>query len=90
MATSVKLDDDLKSRIRELAEARHRTPHWIMKEAIRDYVVREEAKESFKQEAVASWKAYKESGRHLSGQEVRDWLNTWGTEKETEIPECHD
>ena len=90
MATSVKLDDDLKSRIRELADARHRTPHWIMKEAIRDYVVREEAKESFKQEAVASWKAYKESGRHLSGQEVRDWLNTWGTEKETEIPECHD
>ena len=90
MATSVKLDDDLKSRIRELAEARHRTPHWIMKEAIRDYVVREEAKESFKQEAVASWKAYKESGRHLSGQEVRDWLNTWGTEKETEIPEYHD
>ena len=90
MATSVKLDDDLKNRIQQLAEARHRTPHWIMREAIRDYVAREEAKESFKQEAVASWKAYQETGQHLTGQEVRDWLNTWGTEKETEIPPCHD
>ena len=36
MATSVKLDDDLKKRIRNLADKRHRSPHWIMREAIRD------------------------------------------------------
>ena len=90
MATSVKLDDELKNRIQHLADARNRTPHWIMREAIRDYVDREEAKESFKQEAMASWNAYQETGRHLTGKEVRDWLNTWGTEKEKEIPPCHD
>ena len=90
MTTSVKLDDDLKNRIQHLAEVRDRSPHWIMREAIREFVVREEAKESFKQEAMASWKAYQETGRHLTGQEVRSWLNTWGTEKETEIPQCHD
>lgn len=90
MTTSVKLDDDLKNRIQHLAEVRDRSPHWIMREAIREFVVREEAKESFKQEALASWKAYQETGRHLTGQEVRSWLNTWGTEKETEIPQCHD
>jgi len=90
MATSVKLDDDLKNRIQHLADARHRTAHWIMREAILDYVAREEAKESFKQEAVASWKAYQETGRHMTSQEVRNWLNTWGTDKETEVPSCHD
>jgi len=42
MATSVKLDDELKSRIQHLANARHRSPHWIMREAIRNYVEREE------------------------------------------------
>ena len=47
MATSVKLDDDLKSRIQHLAETRNRSAHWIMREAIRDYVEREEARESF-------------------------------------------
>lgn len=90
MATSVKLDDDLKKRIKNLADAQHRTSHWIMCEAIRDYVEREEDRESFKQEALASWTAYQETGQHLSSQQTRDWLNNWGTDKETEIPECHE
>ncbi len=90
MATSVKLDDDLKNRIQHLADIRHRSAHWIMREAIRDYVDREEAREGFKQEALASWKAYQETGRHLTGQEVRRWLNTWGTDEEKEIPQCHE
>jgi predicted transcriptional regulator len=90
MATSVKLDDDMKNRIQHLAEARHRSTHWIMREAIRDYVEREEAKENFKQEALSSWKNYQESGRHLTNQEVQNWLSTWGTDKEAEIPPCHE
>jgi len=90
MATSVKLDDELKKRIQNLADVRNRSAHWIMREAIRDYVEREEARESFKQESLASWTAYQETGQHLTGQEVRDWLNTWGTDKETEVPECHE
>jgi len=55
MATTVKLDDKLKSRIQHLADLRHRSAHWIMCEAIRDYVDREEAREDFKREALASW-----------------------------------
>ena len=90
MATSVNLDDNLKNRIQHLADLRHRSAHWIMQEAIRDYVEREEAKENFKQEALASWKAYQETGRHLTGQEVSDWLKNWGTNNEKEIPRCHE
>ncbi|GAB6096083.1 hypothetical protein JCM14469_23360 [Desulfatiferula olefinivorans] len=90
MATSVKLDDELKSKVQHLADLKNRSPHWIMCEAIRDYIEREEAKERFKEEALASWKSYKETGRHLTGREVREWLQTWGTDKESEIPPCHD
>jgi len=90
MATSVKLDDDLKHRIQHLAGLRHRSAHWIMKEAIRDYVVREESREIFKQEALASWRAYQETGEHLTGEEVREWLKDWGTDNDKEIPQCHE
>ena len=90
MATSIKLDDDLKNRIQHLADLQHRSAHWIMCEAIRDYVEREEARASFKQEALASWTAYQETGRHLTGQEMRDWLNTWGADKATKIPPYHE
>ncbi|MDE3012363.1 MAG: hypothetical protein KGI67_15890 [Pseudomonadota bacterium] len=50
---------------------------------------REHDHESFKQEALASWKSFQETGRHLTGQEVRIWLNTWGSEDQTAPPECH-
>ena len=89
MATSLKIDSDLKNRLQQLASQRRRSAHWIMLEAIEQYVQREEARESFKQEAVASWTAYQETGRHLTGPEVRAWLSTWGTDDEKAVPECH-
>ncbi|MBL6985252.1 MAG: CopG family ribbon-helix-helix protein [Candidatus Thioglobus sp.] len=90
MATTVKIDDQLRERIQHLAGIRQRSSHWIMKEAIRDYVEREEKRESFKQEALRSWKEYQDTGLHLSGKEVRDWLTTWGTDTESELPKCHE
>ncbi|MDR2208864.1 MAG: CopG family ribbon-helix-helix protein [Azoarcus sp.] len=90
MATSLKIDDALKERVQQLAGLRQRSSHWIMREAITQYVEREEARERFRQEALASWTAYQETGRHLTGEEVRSWLKTWGTEGEAEIPACHE
>ena len=90
MATSLKIDDGLKGRVQQLADRRRRSAHWIMLEAIEQYVQREEARESFRQEALASWEAYRETGRHLTGEEVRSWLNTWGTDDEKTVPECHE
>ncbi len=89
MATSIKIDDELKSRVQHLAGLKQRSAHWIMREAITQYVNREEARENLKQEALASWAEYQETGRHLTGSEVRGWLTKWGTEAETELPECH-
>ena len=89
MATSLKIDDTLKNRVQHLASQRRRSAHWIMLEAIQQYVEREEARENFKQEALASWSAYQETGRHLTGQEVRTWLDTWGTDDEQAAPMCH-
>jgi len=89
MATSLKIDDTLKGRVKSLASQRRRSPHWLMLEAIAQYVEREEKRENLKQEALASWAAYQETGRHLTGEEVREWLDTWGTENETAVPECH-
>ena len=90
MATSLKIDEELKARVQHLAQLRQRSAHWIMHEAIQQYVEREEARESFKQEALASWTAYQETGQHLTGQEVRAWLSTWGTEAAVEPPKCHE
>ncbi|HKT98478.1 MAG TPA: CopG family ribbon-helix-helix protein [Paraburkholderia sp.] len=91
MAISIKLDDDLKDCIQHIAGLQHRTPHAILREAVAQYAEREAAtRERFRQEALASWQHIKETGRHLSGDEVCRWISTWGTEDEKTIPECHD
>lgn len=89
MATSLKIDDTLKSRIQRLAGRRRRSPHWLMLEAIRQYIEREEARENFKEEALASWAAYQETGRQVTGEEARAWLENWGIDEEKASPECH-
>ena len=89
MATSIKIDSETKQNIQIIADRKHRSPHWIMLEAIRDYIKRDEIREKFTQEALASWKSYKETGQHLTGQEIHDWLSTWGTDDEKKAPKCH-
>lgn len=89
MPTSVKIDNEMKSRIKHLADIQQRSSHWIMRTAICEYVDREEAREKFKQEALKSWKQYKTTGMHLTNEEVGEWLSTWGTQSETELPPCH-
>ncbi|NOZ38241.1 MAG: ribbon-helix-helix protein, CopG family [Gammaproteobacteria bacterium] len=89
MATSVKLDDDLKDRIQNLANAQSRTAHWIMRKAIRDYVEREEKREAFKQDALRAWETYQKNGLHLTLEEADAWLAKLETDEDAELPEYH-
>jgi len=89
MSTSVKLDNDLKNRIQHLAEVRQRSAHWIMQEAIRHYVDREEKREALKQDALQGWGAYKEDGLHLTLEEADAWLAKLEAGEDAGMPECH-
>jgi predicted transcriptional regulator len=89
MATSLKIDDALKGRVRHLADARDRTPHWIMREAIRQYVEREEKREAFKQDALQAWREYEETGRHVPHEEADIWLAKLEAGEDAEPPACH-
>jgi predicted transcriptional regulator len=89
MATSLKIDDTLKKRIQHLAGQRRRSPHWIMLEAIRQYVEREEKRETFKEDALCAWQAYHQTGLHLTLEEADDWLARLEAGEDAEPPKCH-
>ena len=72
--TSLKLDAEIKERLCRLATARRRSAHWLMREAIEQYIEREEASERFKADAVAAWSAYELSGEHITAEEADAWL----------------
>lgn len=90
MSISVKIDDETESRLRKLAAVRNASTDGLMHEAITQFLEREEQRESMRAEAEHSWQDYRASGQHLTGEEVRNWLKTWGTTAETAAPECHE
>lgn len=88
--TTIKLDPDVRERVKRLAEARQRTTHWLMREAIQQYVDREEKREAFRQDAMRAWEEYQATGLHVTGEEVMAWVESWGTENELPPPVCHE
>ncbi|ALR07869.1 CopG family ribbon-helix-helix protein (plasmid) [Xylella fastidiosa] len=90
MATSIKLDDEMKGRVQHLADVRRRTSHWIMREAITQYVEREEKREAFRQDTLKAWEEFQATGLHVTTEEVEKWLSSWGTENELPAPVCHE
>lgn len=89
MSTSLKLNDQTRERLRHVAERRERSPHWVMKRAIEEFLDREEAHEAFRNEAREALTQYRKDGEHLTLNETLEWMSRWGTEEETRAPECH-
>lgn len=71
---AIKIDGDINDRVKRLALARNRTPHWLMRDAILQYVEREEKREAFRKDAIAAWNAYQANGLHASMDEASSWL----------------
>jgi predicted transcriptional regulator len=86
---AIKIDDDIKARLKRLAEARQRTSHWLMREAITQYVDREEKRESFRQDALRAWEAYRTTGLHVTAEEADAWLAKLEQGNDVDPPECH-
>lgn len=86
---AIKIDPDIKERVKRLADSRHRTPHWLMREAINQYVEREEKREAFRQDAFKAWNEYQVTGLHATLEEADAWLAKLAEGEDTEPPECH-
>jgi predicted transcriptional regulator len=90
LTTSVKLDVKTKDRVRRIASARRRSPHWVMREAIEQYVEREEKRERFRRDALAAWQHYQSTGLHATAEEADLWLAKLEAGKDAVPPKCHD
>ncbi len=83
----VKLDDETRARLKKLGEARQRSTHWIMREAIQKYLDREEREERRNQEADEAWLEYKQSGLGVDNGAMMAWVDSWGTDEEAPCPD---
>jgi predicted transcriptional regulator len=86
--TSLKLDSEIKERVNRLASARRRSPHWLMREAVEQYVEREEKREQLRRDARAAWEDYQTTGLHVAAKDADAWMAKLEAGKRARIPKC--
>ncbi len=70
----------------KLGKDKDRSVHWMSREAVAEYVVREEYAEQLKKETLRRWKKEAEKGKTVPNKEVVNWLESWGADDEGEAP----
>ncbi len=89
VTTSIKLELEMRDRLSRLSEIRQRAVHWLMTEAIRQYVEKEEQREGLRQDALAAWRDFELTGLHVSHAEADAWMARLEAGEQMEPPACH-
>ncbi|MEI6729793.1 MAG: ribbon-helix-helix protein, CopG family [Pseudomonadota bacterium] len=83
---AVKLDESIYNRLKSLGESRQRTPHWLMKEAIKQFLEREEEAEKIRADTLQRLSGFDSTGKTVAYEVIEEWLASWGSENEGQCP----
>jgi len=84
---SIQLDPALKARLDRLAAEKHRSADWLMSEAIRDFVTRDEVRAELNRDTVERWNEYEATGKYVSEEAADAWLARLEAGEDAEPPE---
>lgn len=83
--TSIRLQQDLEELLDQAANRMSRSKNWLINQAIREYLVRDELAQQRWQETVAALKSASE-GETVPAEKVHAWLESWGSDNELPPP----
>jgi len=89
VVTTVELDPEVKVRVDRLAEARQRPTDGLLRDAIAQYVDREERREQFRRDTLAAWEDYRQTGLHVTQEEMEAWFARLDAGDHAEPPRPH-
>jgi predicted transcriptional regulator len=83
--TSVRMPDNLQEQLEATAARLRRSKGWIINDAVREYLEREERR---RQRLLETREALADLGadRVIDGDAVLEWIDSWGTSEEREPP----
>jgi predicted transcriptional regulator len=84
--TTVRLQPEVESSLEAMAHKLHRSKNWLINQAIREFVARQELEQSRWKETLSALESVTQ-GKVVSGQAVHAWLQSWGTAEELPPPE---
>ncbi len=83
--TSIRLQSDLESQLENLAQNFHRSKNWLINQAIREYVEKNQQETKRWEETLAALDSIK-NGLSVPDEDVDSWLKSWGTDTEISPP----
>ena len=83
--TSVRLNTDVIVPLEKLSQRLDRSKNYIINQAIKEYVARQSMEEALWGDTLEALKSIK-SGQSVPESEVKEWLESWGSETENNPP----
>ncbi len=84
--TSIRLQEDLEQSLAELAKKTDRSKNWIINQAIKDYIDKQELEEKLWLETLPAIESVR-SGKTIPAESIDDWVSSWGTSTEMDAPD---
>ena len=81
---SLRLPKELSEQLTSLAQSTKRTKSFCAVEAIKNYL----KQESWQIEAIEEGLENADSGRMIKHEDVKNWVSSWNTSHEKELPRC--
>jgi predicted transcriptional regulator len=83
--TSIRLQPEVESGLEAMSDKLQRSKNWLINQAIREFVTRQESEQARWSETLAAMESVA-NGNVVSGQAVDAWLASWGTPDESAPP----
>lgn len=85
--TTVRLQPEVESDLEAMAGKLQRSKNWLINQAIREFVARQELEQSRWKETLAAMESVAQ-GQVVSDEAVHAWLETWGSAEELPPPQA--
>jgi predicted transcriptional regulator len=85
--TTIRLQPEVESGLEAMSGKLHRSKNWLVNQAIREFVARQELEQSRWQETLVAMESVAH-GKVVSGQAVHAWLESWGSSNEKPAPQA--
>ena len=84
--TSIRLQPEVESGLEAMSDKLHRSKNWLINQAIREFVARQESEQTRWNETLIAMESVA-NGKVVPGQAVHAWLESWGTSSEPPAPQ---
>lgn len=84
---TVRLQPEVERGLEAMADKLHRSKNWLVNQAIREFMMRQELEQSRWDETLPAMESVAQ-GKVVPGQAVHAWLESWGRADELPLPKA--